>query len=173
MCFCLQLTLYLVNCLLSSFTLLYHVFSTKIPHIVMIRDTGEVPKVSGQENLIERSEKTKSRHFRSIESILARSSEKWLDRANVYPRVSIERDHFRSSESFRASENESRASETCAEKKNTLSIKGNLGEMKGDRKPLAKLRFSVAFEGIGAPDLKLGRKIEGFNALEEVASSSW
>ena len=45
--------------------------------------------------------------------------------------------------------------------------------MKGDRKPFEELRFSVAFEGIGAPDLRLGRKIEGFKALEEVASSSW
>jgi len=36
--------------------------------------------------------------------------------------------------------------------------------MKGDRKPLGELRFSVALEGIEAPDLMLGRKIEGFNA---------
>ena len=103
MCFCLQFTLYLVNCLFSCFTLLYHVFSTKIPHIVMIRDTGEVPKVPGQEELIERREKPSPEIFAgakvfsldrglSIERAMARSSEQQpesFDRARPF---SIERE---------------------------------------------------------------------------------
>ena len=169
MCFCLQFTLYLVNCLFSCFTLLYHVFSTKIPHIVMIRDTGEVPKVAGQEELMERIEKPSPEIFAGARAFsLDRDT---LDRAS---HGSIERTctrEFRSSEvildrarAARSSESEPRSSETFAEVKRTLSIKGKLRGKKGDRKSFARLRLSVHFEGIGAPDLRLGRKIEGFNA---------
>jgi len=114
MCFCLQFTLYLVNCVFSCFTLLYHVFRTKIPHIAMIRDTGEVPKVAGQEELIERRRKPgpealdgsrstsldrapldRASHARSSESVpesLDRSRPLSIDRELLDPaRVNLDR----------------------------------------------------------------------------------